>query len=255
MGDAFILRAGGGGGLSVNAAVIHVTAEAGSTISFAKGGVTAKVLGPEKAHISAADSGRAEWYYAVSASNYGTWTVTATRGTDSASTTVTVSANQQYDLELSYCLYVYRRGDERSSVSGGWTGNGTFAKNTDSITSNLADGGAYGNVYTNSLISFADYRSLVFVFSGAISVGSGGTNLFMWAATSKLSNSSMSAPTGAAASKKVGGNNDGQITLGTYAIDVSALTGSYYVGFHTGRGGGTGDGWTDCKLLDVYLSK
>lgn len=245
---------GAGSGFSSNNAVLHVKAPFGSTVSISKNGIVTKTLGPGKAHANI-DGVDADYYFSITPSNYGIWVVTSALNGDSASDTVTVNANQQYDVTLSYCLYVYRRGDERSSASGGWAGNGTFAKNTDSITSNLADSGDYGNVYTNSLISFADYRSLVFVFSGTISVGSGGTNLFMWAHTSKLSNSNMSAPTGAVASKKVGGNNDGQITLGTYAIDVSALTGSYYVGFHTGRGGGTGDGWTDCKLLAVYLSK
>lgn len=102
MSDAFILRAGGGGGLSVNAAILHVRAPTGSTITLSKNNVVVKVLGPEKSHVSADDTTFAEWYYAISSSNYGTWTVTATLGTDIASDTVTIDSNEQYDLELSY---------------------------------------------------------------------------------------------------------------------------------------------------------
>lgn len=102
MSDAFLVRRGGSGGLSPNSAVIHVTAPAGSTISFAKGGVVAKVLGPDKSHVKASDNSLAEWYYAISPINYGEWTVTASLSGDTASDTVTISTNKQYDLELSY---------------------------------------------------------------------------------------------------------------------------------------------------------
>lgn len=111
MPDAFVLRAGGGStGLSSNNAIIHVTSPAGSTITFTKGGVVTKVLGPEKSHINAADSTLADWYYAVVPSNYGTWTVTATRELDTASETITVDSNKEYDLKVDYNFYFIRNG-------------------------------------------------------------------------------------------------------------------------------------------------
>lgn len=91
-------------------AVIHVTAPVGSTISFSKGDIVAKVLGPEKSHVNAEDNTLADWYYAVAPSNYGTWTITATRGLDTASKTVTVDSNKQYDLELPYSLWLVKDG-------------------------------------------------------------------------------------------------------------------------------------------------
>lgn len=112
MSDAYLVRRGGSGGLSPNSAVIHVTAPAGSTVSFAKGGVVAKVLGPDKSHVKASDSAFAEWYYAVSPDNYGEWTVTATKQSDQAteSKTVTISENKQYDLEIIFRFYLFREG-------------------------------------------------------------------------------------------------------------------------------------------------
>ena len=101
---------GGAGGLSSNAAVIHVNAAAGSTITFSKSGVTVKVLGPEKSHVNADDNTLADWYYAVSSGNYGEWTVTATLSGDSASETVTVNATKHYDVELSFDVKIYSPG-------------------------------------------------------------------------------------------------------------------------------------------------
>lgn len=101
---------GGGGGLSPRSAVIHVTAPVGSTISFSKGGVVAKVLGPEKSHVNADDNTLADWYYSVSSSNYGEWTVTATLGTETASDTVIVDSASEYDVVLSYQLYIVQNG-------------------------------------------------------------------------------------------------------------------------------------------------
>lgn len=92
---------GGGGGLSPNAAVIHVTAPVGSTISFSKGGVVVKVIGPEESHVNADNPTFADWYYAVSSSLYGTFTLSAT---DTAGITetksVAVSSNEQYDIVI-----------------------------------------------------------------------------------------------------------------------------------------------------------
>lgn len=95
------------GGLPADSAVIHVIAPAGSTIEFAKGGVTVETLGPNDGHISAADNTIAEWYYSVGSTNYGTWTVTATLSGDTASDTVSVSAAVQYDIELSFFVAGY----------------------------------------------------------------------------------------------------------------------------------------------------
>lgn len=110
MGEALITRRGGSGGLSANSAVIHVKISAGSTITFSKGGVVVKVLGPEKSHINSADSTFADWYYPVSPSNYGSWTVTATLGSSSKSATITVNSNKVYDVLLTYRNYLIQNG-------------------------------------------------------------------------------------------------------------------------------------------------
>lgn len=110
MSDAFITRRGGGGGLSTLGAVLHVNAPVGSTITLAKGGVTVKVLDANKGHTSAEDDSLADWYYSVSPSNYGSWTVTATKDAESVSESITVDSNKQYDVELTYNQYLLKDG-------------------------------------------------------------------------------------------------------------------------------------------------
>ena len=100
----------GSGGLSLNSAVIHVTAPVGSTISFAKGSVTVATLAAGKGHTNASDTTLADWYYSISSGNYGSWTVTAAKDGESASETVTVDNAKQYDVSLSYALYLIRNG-------------------------------------------------------------------------------------------------------------------------------------------------
>ena len=133
MSDALIVRRGGSGGLSTNSAVIHVSGDAGSTITFAKGGVIVKTLGPEKQHLNAGDNTRADWYFSVSPANYGTWTVAETRGSDIASASVTVDSNKQHDVRLEYSLYIIRDG----------TVNPDVVHTFSSAKGSLTDGAAY----------------------------------------------------------------------------------------------------------------
>lgn len=100
MSDAYITRRGGSGGLSPNNAVLHINAPLGSTITLAKGGVTVKVLGADKGHTNAENDTLADWYYSVSPSNYGEWTVTAAKDGESASKAVAVNSNKQYDVAI-----------------------------------------------------------------------------------------------------------------------------------------------------------
>lgn len=104
MSEALIVRRGGTGGLSVNSAVIHVNAPLGSTVSFSKSGVVVKTLAPGKGHVNA-DGETADYYYAINASSFGTWTMTASKtGETSVSETVTVFAANEYDVTLQYIV-------------------------------------------------------------------------------------------------------------------------------------------------------
>ena len=66
-----------------------------------------------------------QWVFAIP--EIGTWTVTATDGTESASESVVISAEgQSENVELSYALVLFdgSNGGDNTSVTGGWTGDG-----------------------------------------------------------------------------------------------------------------------------------
>ena len=101
---------GSTGNISTNAAIIHVIASINSTITFSKNNIIIKVLGPEKSHINANDNTQADWYYSISSSNYGTWTVMATKEGSSSSKIVEVNANQEYTVSILYPIYLVQNG-------------------------------------------------------------------------------------------------------------------------------------------------
>ena len=239
MSDAYLVRRGGSGGLSPNSAVIHVTAPAGSTVSFAKGGVVAKVLGPDKSHVKASDSAFAEWYYAVSPDNYGEWTVTAIRQSDQAteSKTVTISENKQYDLEIIFRFYLFREGYGLTngysisySTNGGSGAGGSSNLNKISLT------------YTASFvikpsIDITDYTLLCF---NVISLTLDYQNR-CWIALSTDGGIGNGGVNSSAANQYI--NNTGVISL-----DISAYSGSYYAAGSCG-----GNSWIN--ISDIYLSR
>lgn len=109
-----------GAGLKDTDAVLVVTVPTGSTVTAAKGGVT---LTPTM-WVTAADPTLDCAIFSIKSSLFDAvspWTVTATLGTDTASDTVIIDSNKQYDLELSYTYYLYNSGNECVAITGGWT--------------------------------------------------------------------------------------------------------------------------------------
>ena len=102
---------GGGGGVKLFA-VISVTYPAGSVCTCTKG---------TKNYKAKNTSGLA--LFAVPET--GEWTVSCTDGTQTASTTATVSAEgKAVNVKLAYDLRLFDNGDECVSVTGGWTNAG-----------------------------------------------------------------------------------------------------------------------------------
>lgn len=249
-----IFVVGGGGKLKNTDAVLIVTVPTGSTVTATKGGTT---LTPTM-WVKAADNTLDCAIFSIPASKFDSttpWTVTATNGTETASNTVLITTNKEYDVTLSFALFIYNVGDQCSSTTGGWGGNGTYTLATTYIDVPLASGGAYANVRTNTKIDLTDYATLYFEWDGSIQVGAGGTNITMWVAPNQISNRDVNTPSGATIQNQVGGDPQGTITIGTRQLDVSNLSGEYYIGFHAGRGGGTDDGWLRAHLLKAYLKE
>lgn len=98
--------------LAYFSATIAVTWPAGSTCTCANGSTV----------LTAPDTSGS---YTFTVTNTGTWTVSCTDGTQTASTTATVSAEgEAANVKLAYDLRLFDNGDECTDTTGGWTNTG-----------------------------------------------------------------------------------------------------------------------------------
>lgn len=97
--------------------------------------------------------------------DFGTWTVTATDGTKTATQDVLVDVITEYEIEMSYKLWLYKNGDECEDITGGW--NATY---TGTLRAYIRDGyleissangnAGYGFINTNNLIDISSYSQI-----------------------------------------------------------------------------------------------
>lgn len=154
--------AGGSGGMSLNAAVIHVNAPFGSTVTFSKDSIIVKTLGPGKAHTNI-DGNNADYYFSVTPTNYGEWVMMATLDGNTASSTVTVSTNYQYDVVLAYNLLLWdHTRDGYLGLQSMASISSTYSKVTDHKDYTQFDFGGTGSPYIlfNEVIDISKYSTL-----------------------------------------------------------------------------------------------
>lgn len=167
MSEAIIVRRGGG--FSAGSALVHVSAPVGSKVTFSKGGFIVRTINPSKAHLNAKDSEMADYYFPVSPGSYGEWAITATLGSNSTSGNVTISANKQYDVVLTYDLYLVRNGVVMDGYSAQHLVTGDYASIAayDDYTKFLVDLtgqsiNAYGySVYFSPKVDLTAWKTLV----------------------------------------------------------------------------------------------
>lgn len=238
---------GGGGKLKDTDAVLIVTVPTGSTVTATKGGTT---LTPTM-WVKAADNTLDCAIFSIPASQFDSttpWTVTATLGTQTASDTVLISENAEYDLELSYGFYLYNNGDLRTAVTGGWsyaaflnTSNysaGTLDTAYNGTTCYLSASGSTRQIsaVTENKIDVTNYRAMRIEVSNFIFAGSGYRELDLVSSRGNVSSPAA----------KVQINS-----TGTFTVDVSSITGSYYIGLYlnSGSAGSCAIGFTKLYLV------
>lgn len=92
----------GSGSMPVNAAVIHVNAPLGSAITFFKDSTVMEAVTAAQTHPNA-DGKTEDYYYSVPTSDFGSWTVAASKsGENDAAQSFSVLVAKQYDAILSY---------------------------------------------------------------------------------------------------------------------------------------------------------
>ena len=117
--SAVVSVSGGGGGPTASDAILTVKAPANSIVTMSKGNTT---LTPTL-WTTAADSGLECALFVIEPSLFDSqnaWTVTATSGSSTASDTVVIDDNLQYEMVLSFGLYLYANGVIETAVSGGF---------------------------------------------------------------------------------------------------------------------------------------
>jgi hypothetical protein len=197
------------GGVGKVYAVIGVTYPSGSTCTCTNGSKTLKAKDT---------SGKAMFVIPYA----GTWTVKAVKGSQSASKAVSITAEGQVaTAELAYDYIIFSNETGLNSVYSDGGGGASVRVGTDSSGKKILtfpNGGGYSNMaYIKPSIDLTKYATLK--ISGYVE-GSQGRYFGVWSRVPQESNPSVVA-------KVV---MSGGTTPSSYTIDISKLSGSYYLG-------------------------
>lgn len=179
-------------------ATINITYPAGSTCTCSDGTTT----------LPAPDTS-GTWVCTVP--NAGTWTVSSTDGDKSKSTNVVITTDGQTEsVTLQYITYLFKDGETYNSLTGGWQGVVDAGKKAIRID---APAEKTGFAYPKSKIDLTNYNTISAVVTENVSASSA----FSLYITEAIGHSAVaSVILGAAPATRVD-------------LDVSSVTGSYYV--------------------------
>ena len=143
MSLVFNMVGGGSGGLEDGNAILSVTVPADSTVTSTKGGVTLR----PSLWLSGADVSTEVALFVFTPAQFDSvnlWTITATDGTNTASTTILITTNKEYEVTLSYyvpAIYQaveYLQNDESAYIDTGIvTGANNFVIDFTMVQSQL----------------------------------------------------------------------------------------------------------------------
>lgn len=200
------------------AATIDITYPAGSTCTCSDGTTT----------LSAPDTSGT---WACIVPNAGTWTAAATDGVENTSESVSITTDgQTVAVELSYYTYLFKPNTDTTNVTGGWQLNskGSLDSAGDQLVAtftNAYDRGNAFNVATINKIDFTEFTTLVATCKAADK-----NNAAPRSATFAVASTQAGFNSAGTASTKVASTTFSNSTT-TVQIDVSGISGSYYVTF------------------------
>lgn len=157
------------------------------------------------------DSG--QWMFVIPRA--GEWTVTVTSGETSKSETVNVTESKVYSLEFTFLLVLFDNGSY-AQETGGWS---CISNSSLKISANSGPGDdAYGNGYSNRAVDFSPFKTLH--FEGITTTTNNGSSTI----NARLSVGTTT--TGGAAATT---GDMALVTNASKTLDISGLTGSYYI--------------------------
>lgn len=199
-------------------ATINITYPAGSTCTCSDGTTT----------LSAPDTSGT---WACIVPNAGTWTAAATDGVENTSESVSITTDgQTVAVELSYYTYLFKPNTDTTNVTGGWqlNSNGSLDSAGDQLVATFTN--AYNhdrafNVATINKIDFTEFTTLVATCKAADK-----NNAAPRSATFAVASTQSGFNNAGTASTKIASTTFSNSTT-TVTIDVSGISGSYYVTF------------------------
>lgn len=183
--------------------------------------------------------------YTFTVPNAGTWTVSCTDGSSTASTDVSITSDgQTASVTLSYALYLYNNG----AVSGySWTAKddeGTDTTITDKGTylQLIADVSVYAVFYSKSKINVSGYKTLKMTLTNvSMQIDSGDTIWFGLSSNTNVQGTGMS-------TKTEYSSFSGTKTL---SVDISKVTTSMYVMLYVPTS--VDDGFFSARATKIWL--
>lgn len=230
----FVVGGGAGGSLKDTDAILTVTVPTGSTVTATKSG---KTLTPTM-WTTAADATQECALFSIPAAQFDAttpWTVTATLDTDSATATVLIDSNKQYNLELSYHYYLYNRGNQFVDRTGGWAASASSATVFQSDHIHLFSGSGYPNLYTVNKVKKHNFTKLVFRVSNSVFGTAYDSGVLIGFSTSQTTSFT---PYTVATSD------------GVFTVDISNVAGTRYVAGYCWRGDA---GNEQCDIDQIWL--
>ena len=177
---------------------------------------------------------------------YGAYTITATSGTDTVTQDVLVDMATQYNIEMSYKLYLYNLGDECESVTGGWQtvkwrgglSSLTANKKSDHLyskgVSNTASYSANFGWSTSNKVDLTGYDTLKAKISGGDYYYNMGARIGVSdTKKSESTNSSTSSDITFAASTQMTTIIKDETNFEEVSVDISSIAGSQYICAYT----------------------
>lgn len=226
MGEAYILRRGSGG-IPGNWAVLVARIPSGSTVTATKGGV---VLTPMMwVSETYPDQDIALFVFTPAQfDSVNPWTITATDGTNTASETVLITTNKEYEVVIDYDVLLIRNGVLKQELHIDRPAN-YYTQETGYVK--LSSATEYVSVFSNeNPIDLTRFNTLTIT-----TIGGGSGYVYGKCPLICIGSSRPTSPTGYAnaiqniTAYTMLSNTAHTIPNNTYTLDISTYTGDYYI--------------------------
>lgn len=243
---------GGGGGLSASDAILSVITPSGSTVTATKGGIS---LTPTL-WTTAADATQECALFVISAAQFDAstpWTVTATDGTYTASDTIIIDSNKQYEMLIDYKVWFVKHGVVITTFT---TSSYAILNQTTAYTQMKSSGNNYAYITTQNQFDVTDFTALRLKLVKDID-GYYGQSYYSTAyPTIGVGSSTPSSDSDPNYNISIKMNSTtGQIPNETYTVDLSSQSGLKYVSMFIAGSSFLTRVYGYANIYDFYLDR